>query len=102
MQGTHSRARADDAHPSGRHPVTAIIEHGLPFEILSLKCYLISLVYGDRSVSIDRRSGWMCHYRMMASESTLRFGAQTDEVTSLLRVVNLVRTGEATTRPEIS
>jgi len=39
---------------------------------------------------------------MMASESTLRFGAQTDEVTSLLRVVNLVRTGEATTRPEIS
>jgi predicted NBD/HSP70 family sugar kinase len=38
----------------------------------------------------------------MASESTLRFGAQTDEVTSLLRVVNLVRTGEATTRPEIS
>lgn len=38
----------------------------------------------------------------MASESTLRFGAHTDEVTSLLRVVNLVRTGEATTRPEIS
>lgn len=37
----------------------------------------------------------------MASESTLRFGAQTDEVTSLLRIVNLVRTGEATTRPEI-
>ncbi|ARJ04301.1 sugar kinase [Cnuibacter physcomitrellae] len=38
----------------------------------------------------------------MATESTLRFAAQTDEVTSLLRVVNLVRTGEATTRPEIS
>ncbi|MFB2580233.1 ROK family protein [Herbiconiux sp. P15] len=38
----------------------------------------------------------------MASDSILRFGAQTDEVTSLLRVVNLVRTGEATTRPEIS
>ncbi|GAA4782996.1 ROK family protein [Microbacterium gilvum] len=37
----------------------------------------------------------------MANESTLRFGAQTDEVTSLLRIVNLVRTGEATTRPEI-
>jgi predicted NBD/HSP70 family sugar kinase len=37
----------------------------------------------------------------MASGSTLRFGAQTDEVTSLLRVVNMVRTGEATTRPEI-
>jgi predicted NBD/HSP70 family sugar kinase len=37
----------------------------------------------------------------MAKESTLRFGAQTDEVTSLLRVVNLVRTHEATTRPEI-
>lgn len=37
----------------------------------------------------------------MASESTLRFGAQTDEATSLLRIVNLVRTGEATTRPEI-
>lgn len=37
----------------------------------------------------------------MASESTLRFGAQTDEVTSLLRIVNLVRTGEASTRPEI-
>ena len=37
----------------------------------------------------------------MASGSTLRFGAQTDEVTSLLRVVNLVRTGEAVTRPEI-
>lgn len=33
--------------------------------------------------------------------STLQFGAQTDEVTSLLRIVNLVRTGEATTRPEI-
>lgn len=37
----------------------------------------------------------------MASESTLRFGAQTDEVTSLLRIVNLVRTGVASTRPEI-
>ncbi len=37
----------------------------------------------------------------MAKESTLRFGAQTDEVTSLLRIVNLVRTGEAATRPEI-
>ncbi|WP_285320391.1 ROK family protein [Pseudarthrobacter sp. lyk4-40-TYG-27] len=37
----------------------------------------------------------------MLTESTLRFGAQTDEVTSLLRIVNLVRTGEATTRPEI-
>ncbi|KHK97570.1 transcriptional regulator [Microbacterium mangrovi] len=31
----------------------------------------------------------------------MRFGAQTDEVTSLLRIVNLVRTGEASTRPEI-
>ncbi len=37
----------------------------------------------------------------MATESTLRFGAQTDEVTSLLRIVNMVRNGEATTRPEI-
>lgn len=37
----------------------------------------------------------------MATESTLRFGAQTDEVTSLLRIVNMVRTGGATTRPEI-
>lgn len=37
----------------------------------------------------------------MASESTLRFGAQTDEATSLLRIVNLVRTGEVATRPEI-
>ncbi|MDQ1172084.1 putative NBD/HSP70 family sugar kinase [Microbacterium testaceum] len=37
----------------------------------------------------------------MANESTLRFGAQTDEVTSLLRIVNMVRTGEAVTRPEI-
>lgn len=37
----------------------------------------------------------------MASNSTLRFGAQTDEMTSLLRIVNLVRTGEAVTRPEI-
>ena len=37
----------------------------------------------------------------MAKESTLRFGAQTDEVTSLLRIVNMVRAGEASTRPEI-
>lgn len=37
----------------------------------------------------------------MTTDSTLRFSAQTDEVTSLLRIVNLVRTGEATTRPEI-
>ncbi|GAA3756924.1 ROK family transcriptional regulator [Microbacterium kribbense] len=37
----------------------------------------------------------------MTTESALRFGAQTDEVTSLLRIVNMVRTGEATTRPEI-
>jgi predicted NBD/HSP70 family sugar kinase len=37
----------------------------------------------------------------MAKESTLRFGAQTDEVTSLLRIVNMVRSGDATTRPEI-
>ncbi len=37
----------------------------------------------------------------MATESTLRFGAQTDEMTSLLRIVNMVRTGDATTRPEI-
>ncbi|WP_285115627.1 ROK family protein [Leifsonia sp. fls2-241-R2A-40a] len=37
----------------------------------------------------------------MARDSALRFGAQTDEVMSLLRVVNLVRTGEAGTRPEI-
>ncbi len=37
----------------------------------------------------------------MARHSTLRFSAQTDEVTSLLRVVNLVRRGEAATRPEI-
>lgn len=37
----------------------------------------------------------------MATESTLRFGAQTDEVTSLLRIVNLVRLQEAATRPEI-
>jgi predicted NBD/HSP70 family sugar kinase len=37
----------------------------------------------------------------MARQSTLRFGAQTDEVTSLLRIVNLVRLGEATTRPEL-
>jgi predicted NBD/HSP70 family sugar kinase len=37
----------------------------------------------------------------VASQSTLRFGAQTDEMTSLLRIVNMVRTGEALTRPEI-
>lgn len=37
----------------------------------------------------------------MVRESALRFGAQTDEVTSLLRIVTLVRTGEASTRPEI-
>ena len=37
----------------------------------------------------------------MARDSTLRFAAQTDEVMSLLRVVGLVRTGEAETRPEI-
>lgn len=43
----------------------------------------------------------MCENCSMTTESTLRFGAQTDEVTSLLRIVNLVRTSEATTRPEI-
>lgn len=37
----------------------------------------------------------------MVRDSALRFGAQTDEVTSLLRIVNMVRTGEASTRPEI-
>ncbi len=37
----------------------------------------------------------------MANVSTLRFGAQTDEVTSLLRIVNMVRVGDAVTRPEI-
>lgn len=37
----------------------------------------------------------------MTRESTLRFGAQTDEVTSLLRIVNLVRIAGTTTRPEI-
>lgn len=37
----------------------------------------------------------------MARESTLRFGAQTDEVTSLLCIVNMVRSGDASTRPEI-
>lgn len=37
----------------------------------------------------------------MAKESTLRFGAQTDEVTSLLRIVNMVRAGDAQTRPVI-
>jgi predicted NBD/HSP70 family sugar kinase len=33
--------------------------------------------------------------------STPRFGPQTDEASSLLRIVNLVRLGEATTRPEL-
>ncbi|MDQ4138686.1 MAG: ROK family protein [Actinomycetota bacterium] len=37
----------------------------------------------------------------MGRHSAVRFGAQTDEVTSLLRIVNLVRLGEAQTRPEI-
>src|SRR5919199_4561939 len=37
----------------------------------------------------------------MTQASALRFGAQTDELTSLLRIVNIVRTGEASTRPEI-
>ncbi|GAA3757129.1 ROK family protein [Salinactinospora qingdaonensis] len=37
----------------------------------------------------------------MATESSLRFAAQSDIMTSLLAVVNLVRTGQATTRPEI-
>jgi predicted NBD/HSP70 family sugar kinase len=37
----------------------------------------------------------------MTQESALRFGAQTDEITSLLRIVNIVRTGEAHTRPQI-
>lgn len=37
----------------------------------------------------------------MAYVSALRFGAQTDEVTSLLRIVNMVRLGDAVTRPEI-
>ncbi|WP_394771693.1 ROK family protein [Lacisediminihabitans sp.] len=37
----------------------------------------------------------------MSTDSILRFGAQTDEKTSLLRIVNMVRTGDATTRPEI-
>jgi predicted NBD/HSP70 family sugar kinase len=37
----------------------------------------------------------------VASSSTIRFVAQTDEVTTLLRIVNLVRLGEAVTRPEI-
>jgi len=32
----------------------------------------------------------------MARESTLRFGAQTDEMTSHLRIVNMVRTGTVT------
>ena len=37
----------------------------------------------------------------MATGSVVRFGAQTDEVTTLLRIVSLVRLGEAITRPEI-
>src|SRR4051812_49320923 len=37
----------------------------------------------------------------MTRQSALRFGAQTDEVTSLLRIVNIIRRGEAHTRPEI-
>ncbi len=43
----------------------------------------------------------LCEDQRMANVSTLRFGAQTDEVTSLLRIVNMVRLGEAVTRPEI-
>lgn len=43
----------------------------------------------------------LCENPRMAKQSTLRFGAHTDEVTSLLRIVNMVRTGEASTRPEI-
>jgi predicted NBD/HSP70 family sugar kinase len=37
----------------------------------------------------------------MTTVTTPRFKAQTDEVTSLLRIVNMVRNGEARTRPEI-
>ncbi|MEV6638113.1 ROK family protein [Actinoplanes sp. NPDC051470] len=37
----------------------------------------------------------------MARQSALRFGAKTDEMISLLRIVNLVRLGEATTRSQI-
>lgn len=37
----------------------------------------------------------------MTTESTLRFGVQTDEGTSLLRIINLVRSGEAITRPQL-
>ena len=54
-----------------------------------------------RRAEIDAERTSLCQNQSMASESTLRFGAQTDEVTSLLRIVNLVRTGEAATRPEI-
>lgn len=43
----------------------------------------------------------LCQNAAVTTGSTLRFGAQTDEVTSLLRIVNLVRTGEASTRPDI-
>jgi predicted NBD/HSP70 family sugar kinase len=38
---------------------------------------------------------------VMSTRSMLRYGAQTDEVTSLLRIVNLVRLGEAVTRPAL-
>jgi predicted NBD/HSP70 family sugar kinase len=37
----------------------------------------------------------------MGAKSTLRLGAHSDEASSLLRIVNLVRTGEAITRPEL-
>ena len=37
----------------------------------------------------------------MTTDATLLFSAQTDELTSLLHVVNVVRLGEAKTRPEI-
>ena len=52
-----------------------------------------------RAIASERRG--RCAKSTMAKESTLRFGAQTDEVTSLLRIVNMVRTGDAATRPEI-
>ncbi|MBB5138479.1 putative NBD/HSP70 family sugar kinase [Thermocatellispora tengchongensis] len=38
---------------------------------------------------------------MISSTSTVRFAAQTDATTSLLAIVNLVRKGEATTKPDI-
>src|SRR5215203_4239189 len=50
---------------------------------------------------IDLKQQSVMQKSTMAKESTLRFGAQTDEVTSLLRIVNMVRAGEAATRPEI-